>query len=535
MSETPTFNLWTEPWITAEAAAGGTETVGIEALLLRAGEFRALYDPSPLVIVAILRYLVAILQDIVRPADEWELRALWEADTFAPEPIRAFGKEYAHRFDLFSAEAPFLQSADIPRDPEKRGRGKSVGYLLEELTAGTGVTHYNHLYEKELFLCAACCAKGLLSIPAFASSGGAGIKPSINGVPPIYVIPGGETLYHSLVASLTTPEFQPKVADQAGDTPWWRREPVVGKKQEAARVGYLHSLTFPARRVRLHPEPMRAPCGRCGRTTAWGASEMVYEMGESRPDGAAFWNDPFAAYRLPTGEASGAPTPVRPVEGRAVWREFAVLFLPQATETVAGKLKYQRPTIIDQIEQVVAEIPERAADLIPFQTVGLRTDMKMKIFEWESSGFLMTPRVLNDPQTGIKIAAGLDFAWKCEGILKSMYARYFSGPSPTYPDAAPVKGPAAVRGRMAQQYWRRLGDAFRAWVLRFGPSADLDALFEAWLDEVIAVGNQTFREAAEQLYSGNSTALACEQAISHCHNSLISYRHKQYPQKEPAS
>lgn len=529
MTETPSFNLWTEPWITTETTYRTTEKVGIAALLLDADRYRALYDPSPLVVVAIHRLLVAILQDILRPGRTRDLEALWAADAFPADRIEAFGRDYAHRFDVFSAGEPFLQSADIPRDPEKRGRGKSVGYLLEELTAGTAVTHYNHLYEGQLFLCAACCAKGLLTIPAFASSGGAGIKPSINGVPPIYVIPGGATLYRSLAASLTTPKYQPEVADREGDTPWWRREPIVGKKQEVGRVGYLHSLTFPARRVRLHPEPMSGPCSRCGQQTAWGAAEMVYEMGQSRPDGAAFWSDPFAAYRLPQGDTPGQPTPVRPVEGRAVWREFAALFLPQ-TE---GNQRFQRPRIIDQIEAIRQNLPEPPATPFPFQTVGLRTDMKMKIFEWQSSGFLVTPRVLEDATAAVKITIGLEFAKECERILKRLYDRYFSGPSPDFPHATPIKGSAAVRGQMTQQYWRRLGDVFRDWVARFGPAADVEALFESWLADVIRVGDETFRDMVDQLTSGNSSALACEAAINHCHNSLISYRYKQYPQKEP--
>ena len=43
MLEEPTFNLWSKSWITAETAAGAVETVGIEALLLDAGRYRALY------------------------------------------------------------------------------------------------------------------------------------------------------------------------------------------------------------------------------------------------------------------------------------------------------------------------------------------------------------------------------------------------------------------------------------------------------------------------------------------------------------
>ena len=528
MTEAPSFNLWTEPWITAETSAGAMETTGIEALLLDAGRYRALYDLSPLIMAAVHRLLVAVLQDALQPQRKGDLLALWQADAFAPGTIREFGRQFVQRFDLFSVDVPFLQSADIPRDPAKKGQGKSVGYLLEDLTAGTGVTHYNHLYQRELVLCAACCAKGLLSVPAFASSGGATFKPSINGVPPIYVIPGGETLYRGLVASLTTPNFQPEVADREGDKPWWRREPIVGKKREVSRVGYLHSLTFPARRMRLHPEPMGSPCSRCGRTTSWGAAEMVYEMGESRPDGAAFWRDPFAAYFLRQGDASGPPLPVRPVEGRAVWREFAALFLPRAE---AGQ-RSQRPQIVNQIEAIRGSLPNPPDTPIPFQTVGLRTDMKMKIFEWESNGFLVTPRVLEDAAAAVKILTALDFARQCEGIVKKMYDRYFNGPSPSFPDAALIKGPAAGRARMTQHYWQWLGDVFRAWVARFGPAADVEALFEEWLREVIRVGDEVFRAAAGQLYRDNSSALICEEAINHCHNSLVSYRYKQFPKQE---
>lgn len=528
MTGDPAFNLWSEPWITAERDGGGLVTVSIAELLGRARELRALSDPSPLVVVGIHRLLVAILQDIFRPTTEADLIALWQADGFPPEALAAFERDYAQRFDLFSEAAPFLQSADIPRQPEKKGRGKSVGYLLAEQTAGTGVTHYHHLYEDAQWLCAFCCARGLLTIPPFASSGGAGIRPSINGVPPIYVIPGGETLYHSLVASLVTPPYQPVIADRDGDTPWWRHDPVVGKSTELTRVGYLHSLTFPARRVRLHPEPMARPCSRCGRTTTWGATEMVYEMGESRPKDAAFWQDPFAAYRV----TDKGPLPIRPVAGRAFWREYTGLFLPQ-DDTKGGAI---RPAVIGQLEELLERdaLPYDAATRLPFLTVGLRTDRKMKIFEWETSGFRVPPALLSDVHSGLRVESALAFAREGNKILNKMYSRYFDGHSTTFPDAAPIKGTQAQRDRMLTRYWHRLGVEFQAWILRFGPDADADALLADWLETVVNIGEKAFREATKQLNSGNSAALVAEQAISHCCNTLRGARNKLNPQEEPA-
>lgn len=528
MSELPTFNLWSESWITVEATTGAVETVSIAELLNKAPSYRTLMDPSPLVMVAIHRLMVAILQDALRPANNHALLNLWEAGSFPSDALEAFGGEYAHRFDLFSDDAPFLQSADIARDPEKKGQGKSVGYLLAEQTAGTAVTHYHHLYEDGQMLCAVCCAGGLLTIPPFASSGGAGIRPSINGVPPIYILPGGETLFHSLVASLTTPHYQPDIADQDNDTPWWRHDPVVGKSAEVLRVGYLHSLTFPARRVRLHPEPMARPCSRCGRSTTWGVAEMVYQMGESRPKNAPFWQDPFAAYY--TRKDSPAPLPIRPREGHALWREFAALFLPQDSAQTSSRI---RPSIIDQLETLHDGLPIDPTSRFPFRAVGLRTDMKMKIFEWESSGFQITPRLLADPAVSLRIEHALEFAEQAAATLKRMYRLYFSG-SGTRADAfgSPhVKGSNALRDQMLTRYWQRLGEVFLGWISRFWMGTDADDLLAEWTMSVVETCAIVFRDTTQHLYSGDSTALAIEQANSHCRNALYADRNKLIPKE----
>lgn len=520
----PQFNLWSAPWITAERVTGGMETVGIEQALLNAADYRALFDPSPLVIVSVHRLLVAILQDIFQPEYEEDLLELWEAAGFPPAKIQQFGDAYAHRFDLFSEDAPFLQSADIPLYPEKKGQGKPIGELVHEQTAGTAVVHYYHVYDGEQILCSTCCAKGLSTIPTFSQPGGRGFSTSVNGIPPIYVIPSGKTYYHSLISCLITPDFQP-TADRENDIPWWRHAPIVGKKEEVLRVGYLHGLTFPARQVRLYPTRMEKNCTRCGKKTEWGAKEMSYEPGESRPKESPFWRDPFVAYRHNEGNQ---PVALRPKQAHAVWREYGSLFLPQTQEG-----SHLRPAFIGQleVEEIREALPYGKTTPIPFQTFGLRIDQK-KIFEWESSGFLVPPRILSDVDTAVKVTAALDFAFKCDGILKNVYAKHFSGPSAKYPNAQPIKGTAAHKNQMTQAYWQTLGDQFQEWILRFTPEADIDAIFEDWLQIVIRAGATAFRNAAQQLNSGASTALICEEAINHCRGSLYSYRNKLYPRQE---
>ncbi|MGC9349820.1 MAG: type I-E CRISPR-associated protein Cse1/CasA, partial [Anaerolineae bacterium] len=173
----PSFNLWTEPWITLETPDGSLRELSLEKTLKHAHELRAIYDPSPLVIASIHRLLTAIVHDIIRPARDEDLAEVWKAERYAESEIHLFGERYAHRFDLFSRETPFLQSADLPLEPEKRAPGmKPVSYLIEEIPAGTEVAHYRHGVADDYVFCPVCAARGLVTIPAFATSGGAGIK-----------------------------------------------------------------------------------------------------------------------------------------------------------------------------------------------------------------------------------------------------------------------------------------------------------------------------------------------------------------------
>lgn len=516
----PSFNLWTDSWITVEGDRGQPVDLSLAQILEQAHHYRTLCDPSPLVLVGLHRLLVAILQDALQLQDERDLANLWAAGRFPEEVIAAFGQRYAHRFDLFSETEPFYQSADLslyPR-PEDKAILKSVAHLLPETPAGTAVTHYYHSDEAEVQFCPATVAKGLIMIPAFASSGGAGIKPSINGVPPIYVLPGGENLFQSLVASLTTPAFQPELSQGVRDTPWWNHDPIVGHRQEVNQVGYLHSLTFPPRRVRLHPRKMTAPCTHCGQMAEWGVSTMIYQMGESRPKDAPFWFDPFAAYCLPdrAGDKDEAPKPIRPVEGRVLWREFAGLFL----QSKAGHTK--QPSILVQIARVIEEYEVARNDIpYPFRCVGLRTDMKAKIFEWIDAGFAMPPALLCDLEVGTFTQNAVDFALTGEIIIKQVFRQSFSGP------LANSERHQRTKNRMSQAYWARLTPHFTEFMGGLSDPKRREELASEWLDRVVATAQAAFKAAATTLGDEATTLRQQVQGENLCRARLFKARNDQ--------
>lgn len=514
----PTFNLWTEPWITLERPDGGIERQGIEQTLLRAHEFAFIYEPSPLVVVGIHRLLTAILQDAIAPRRPPDLKKLWQAGQFPAEVVREFGGQYAGRFDLFSPDVPFLQSADLPLQPGKRDKTKSVVYLTPEMPAGTGVTHYRHGAQDAHFFCPACVAGGLVAMPAFATSGGAGIKPSINGVPPIYVLPGGRSLFESLCSSLLLPRYQPRVASLEDDAAWWVRQPIVERRHEVHKVGYLHSLTFPARRVRLHPEQAHAPCTRCGQAAEWGVRTMVFQMGESRPKDAPFWFDPFAAYRLPSGKSKKAlPTPIRPVAGRATWREFAGLFLHRPE---SAKNRTLRPRVIDQMVDL-----DIGADLEtwPFRCIGMRTDMKAKIFEWVDADMGVPPALLDDPKGGMMVDQAIQFATACERIITGVFRRVFSDRSQKR------ERHQRLKLRMRGDYWAALADPFRQFVLAVANPDRRGAEERCWLDTVVRRAQAAFENAAAAVGDDAASLRQRVQGQSRCDKLLFSKRKEYMP------
>ncbi len=522
------FNLIDAPWIRVTDRSGKASFVGIRALLENAHQYAALSDHSPITVVSTHRLLTAILQDIYRPDMTEDLAEIWEAGAFDSQRIADFCAEFEHRFDLFSEEWPFMQTADEALIPEKRGNGKSVGYLFYEQPAGTAVTHYQHAYDAQHAYCAKCCVQGLLAIPAFASSGGAGIKPSINGVPPIYLIPGGETLFNWLCASLTMPEYQPKVAVSDEIRPWWRRaDNIVEKQKVRLQVGYVESLTFAARRVRLHPESSAATCSRCGEITSTVVREMVYQMGESRPKDAAFWFDPFAAYKLPKPDAKATdrPIPVRPVAGKPAWRNYSSFFLPTEKD---AKERFQRPSIIDQLEddELIDALPYSDKLPIPFQAIGLRTDMKAKIFEWEQTGFLLIPHELQNAETALFVRRSLNFAIAGATIIRTTFRKHFGGKTDK------SERHKALKDTMVANYWQQLGPSFSQFALDIATTDDQNSRYTTWLHTVETHANASFKQFSEMVGNDAVSLRQRVQGQAHCAASIRKLRKENYQAEE---
>ncbi len=521
------YNLLTAPWIAVVDHDNHLKHVGIGEVLTNAHQYQALADHSPITMASTYRLLVAILQDIYQPDNSKALIHIWKSEEFDSEKITVFCERHWQRFLLFDAATPFYQTSDVPLKPEKEHKQKSAGYLFYEQPAGTAVAHYVHAYDKTHAYCPKCCAQGLVAIPAFASSGGAGIKPSINGVPPIYVLPSGANLFEALAGGLLTPKYQPQQASLEQTHAWWHRNSNIVNKQEVIEVvDYLQSLTFAARRVRLFPTYAKENCTRCGNVSDLLVRTMLYEMGESRPKDFLLWEDPFAAYRLPPKDKDGnasdkKPTPIRPVLGRDTWREYEALFLPKLSNGrfIPPNVLLQRNRLINYAEERDITLPAPLMGRISVQCVGLRTDMKAKIFEWQQTGFQLAPSVLNDVQRSDAIAKAIAFAASSAAVMSRVWQTHFDHSK-------------SLKANMLAHYWREVGAQFHPWVAELSTNVDSAVLLEQWLTQTQKTTNRIFRDYAE-MSGRNAVALRKQvEAEAHCQNALRKAREKLVPSKE---
>lgn len=529
------FNLWSEPWIRVTRNDGAEAELSIGACLAEAHTLAALADPSPLVVGGTHRLLAAILQAIYAPRDLGELAALLRAGRFEPEGLGAFAARHGERFDLFHPTAPFLQTGDVPLDGWTRpGRGaapevkaawvepKSPGYLFPEVPTATNRIHYHHTNDDAHRLCSTCCARGIATIPAFAMSGGSGIRPSINGDPPVYILPAGPSLFESLACSIIATDFLPPMADpNRADRAAWHAEFAVHKSLEVSAVGYLESLTFPARRMRLYPHLGETACTYCGRATAVSVHAILFEMGHWLSKGFGLWTDPFVAFRRPRGRSTNDdadPKPVRPEEGKALWREYSGLLLAEWD----GQL---RPSVVRQTARLIERGALDESHRLRFRCVGVRNPSgKATVFEWLDDALEAPPALLTDDDAAERVDTALRWANDTRFILESSFDKHMRPERDRGGNNEKLVRFKTIRARMSANYWAELAPAFRHLIDLLAMVDERDAAMEGWAAELVRTGGQCFDAAVEQVGTRADALRARVEAHAACHHRLNSKR-----------
>lgn len=435
------FGVADEPWIPILDASGASRELGLLEVLAQAHELRAISHSLPIVECGIYRLLIAFVLDIfpLQGTPDWKL--LWDACRFDEALLRVYFERHCGRLDLFGEKYPFLQSADA------EGDDKPIAGLLPIVPSGTNATHFYHHGESEFAVAPAVAAQLLTTIAAFMTAGGAGLSPSINGAPPWYVLLQGNNLFQTLL--LNTLVLRSNLNHCKGEEiPAWRSDETV-QKEDRAQASLLQSLTWQPRRLLLRPHLASEGKGVCtisGRESRVLVGRMKFSAGWST---RFEWRDPQAAYRV----TKDSVTIVRPREGRALWRDAGALMFTRHGQ--GSTVEFERPAVISQYERFVNDAFEDRDVPLRLTGYGMRTDMKMKVFEWHREELQLPALLLwkshfhGLTESAMQLAENV--AWTLGTAIKKTYPRDGKGNNKAFD---------ALIARAQGEFWAQLRPPF---------------------------------------------------------------------------
>jgi CRISPR system Cascade subunit CasA len=224
---------------------------------------------------------------------------------------------------------------------------------------------------------------------------------------------------------------------------------------------------------------------------------MLYEMGCRRSKDAPVWDDPFVAFRSPTGKRateSGSLLPVRLSPGKALWREYVNLLLEEKNE-------HFRPRIVRQTAQLYDLGVLEEKQLVRFRCIGIYNPSgKATVYEWLDEALEVPPTLLNDILGIELVEQALDRARQAEQTIGFTFDQHFR---PRRAQGKPLDKKVVrfrtIRERMLATFWQRLADDFRRLTRDAADPFGRDDATITWARQVLSVGGQTFNQAAGQI------------------------------------
>lgn len=311
------FNLIDEEWIPVRFSDGKRGRLGIRETLLNASEIAEIEDTSPLVVVGLHRFLLAVLYRALNtPCDIVDSKTIL-INGISREKLMGYLEKWRSRFWLFDEKHPFFQIPEydpILKNGKKQWRTWPA--IAAEHNADNAKILFDHVDitrpEPIDFGRAACW---LIACQVFALGGGNSDFKYTKSAPSataVMALPIGNNLHDTLIFSLI-----PENRDIAEfDLPIWERdaESISELKKGVNRniCGFSDLYTWRTRSIKLRQFEDSA----C-------IKELTFASGIDCTDSSIA--DPMLAYRL--DEKKG----IMPIQfkERGLWRDFDSL-LPDA-------------------------------------------------------------------------------------------------------------------------------------------------------------------------------------------------------------
>lgn len=396
----PTFNLVDEPWIPCLLPDNRPQEYGLYEVLTRSHEIKEVFDPSPLVVIALHRLLLAILHRNFGPESLSAWEKLWQRGRWDKGKLRTYFHQWRHRFDLFHPERPFYQV------PKMESAHEHPAHLLSlEAAAGNNPTLFDHSHSMAPgAFTPARAARYLLARQAYSIGFGKS-KPFYFKDSPLIrgysILTLGNSLWETLALNMVAYNKERPIPHSGEDLPIWEKEHLPDPDENGNPImGYVDYLTWQSRAIHLLPEGNPPVIRCCQLQQNWMLSKLTPL-------------DPFKAY-IADKEEGWRPRGMIP--DRAVWRDCHILFQ-------VGDQSRSRPQVLEWAGRIWGL--KKAGDIsgqetYGFLAVGLATDIgkAANILLWRQERLPLPLAYLDDMDLMAKLRDALHLAEEVNGILE---------------------------------------------------------------------------------------------------------------------
>lgn len=250
----PKFNLIEEPWIPCLFPDNKTKEVGLLEALSWSHEIQEIFHPSPLVVTALHRLLLAILHRNFGPETPKDWQVLWQRGRWDEPVLKDYFQKWHHRFYLFHPERPFYQVTEMPG-----ARHHPIQLLALEAAAGNNPTLFDHHCSSiSASFSPSQAVSYMLARQAYSIGFGKSHpfyfqdSPLIRGYA-VFII--GNNLWETLALNLVPYNPEKPIPRSGPDLPVWELDSFPEPDPSGNQVsGYLSYLTWQSRRIHLIPE-----------------------------------------------------------------------------------------------------------------------------------------------------------------------------------------------------------------------------------------------------------------------------------------
>ena len=380
------FDVRTDPWIPVRNLSGEKQVIGLNTLFREAQNLEGFDELDVMEEYSLYRFLSLFLMAAYKPEiwdDKYEILEQKHFDQKILQEYIQHCVDDGISFDLFDAKHPFLQASENPVYDDMNTGIKSVACLDNTKASGNNPIHFDHNLEADVSFTPAQALRGLLAAQIFCTAMSGGYPSNVNGAPPLFFLPKGETLFETLVLAMATAD------ERTMGEPLWESKQEIIPREEITSTSLLYGMFFPSRRLRLIEQK--------------GMVSQVYYQPGLHFTGFAGWTDPHVAYRVK--KKDGTIFSIKPAIERELWRHI-------------GPIEEQFDQCAPQVIRDFNNIQEqRGKSDMPIMAFGVATsnasylDMQRGMIELDS-------RVADKPMKAGVLAQAVEFAEKAGNILQ---------------------------------------------------------------------------------------------------------------------